>query len=198
MTKAKRDCKKRIGLLSRCLRRKLRHHLPRCFHVFVVSKLLYGAQVGYRENSKHKGYVEKVYELLKFKMGRGKLPNEEFLTRYNIKSFDQVFIVELLSWVYKFVFGFIEFGNEIFQDKNFIRNTRANESLQSHVKPLEVIFHRKRKIAAERQFNDGFTMRAVKHWNNLKFDEELMRNAEKRLKENMLKFKNNVYNNLNA
>ena len=131
-------------------------------------------------------------------MGRGNLPTDEFLKRYNIKNFNQVFIVELLSWVYKFVFGYIEFGNEIFTDKKNIRNTRANESLQSHVKPIEVVFHKKGKIAAERQFNDGFTVRAVMHWNNMKFDEELLPNAEKTLKENMSYFRKKVYLMLNA
>lgn len=95
----------------------MRKFFPRCFKSFVVPKLLYGLQVGYRNTSIHKGKVEKIYELFKFKMRREQLSTEEFLQLHGVNNFYSTYKVDLLAWIYRFVFNFIDLGESIFIKK---------------------------------------------------------------------------------
>lgn len=189
ITAAKNQAKMRTRELGKVIKRPLRKFLPTLFHSFVVTKLLYGSQVAFRETEYQNNKINAVYNLLKYKIGRTNQSFDNFMKLYNIKKFIFYSRINLLCWIYKFVFKKIDLGDELFCDLEIGESrTRSAKILQKHVKPIALVKKINRKVSAHSFVKTGFPERAVKLWNGLPLTDDILPSTGN-VKKDLLKFK---------
>ena len=160
-----RKCVVRCILLNRRFKGALRSKVQRVFKSFVLSPMLYGLPVYFRETADQSKRLLKPFQLLQ-RLQKDDAPIEEYVEKLKLTLPLDMYKRDLLQLTFKFATDAISGGGDLFKVKSVGgTRTRSVAKLSNHPRVLETVV--KFSATVIKALLRSFAHRASEQWNSL-------------------------------